>query len=101
MTFGRQKRDVLMSSLGWQASGNIGLLRPFGRVTWEKDYDNDDRSVRAGLVSMPGTFSIPAFRADESYFLFNVGASGDLGSKLVGFVSVNATASKDDATTRR
>jgi outer membrane lipase/esterase len=96
MTFGRQKRDALMSSLGWQVSGNIGALRPFGRVTWEKDYDNDDRSVRAGLVSMPGTFSIPVFKADDNYFLFNVGASADLGSKLVGFISVGATASKDD-----
>ena len=96
MTFGKQKRDALTSSLGWQVSGSIGPLRPFGRVTWEKDYDNDDRSVRAGLVSMPGTFSIPVFKADDNYFLFNVGASADLGSKLVGFVSVGATASKDD-----
>ena len=45
---------------------------------------------------MPGTFSIPVFKADDNYFLFNVGASADLGSKLVGFVSVGATASKDD-----
>jgi outer membrane lipase/esterase len=96
MTFGEQKRDALMSSLGWQVSGSIGALRPFGRVTWEKDYNNDDRSVRAGLVSMPGTFSIPVFRADDNYFLFNVGASADLGSKLIGFISVSATASKDD-----
>src|ERR1700694_592017 len=49
MTFGRQKRDAFLSSLGWQARGHLGSLRPFGRVTWEKDYNNDDRSVRAGL----------------------------------------------------
>jgi outer membrane lipase/esterase len=96
MTFGGQKRDALMSSLGWQVSGNIGSLRPFGRVSWEKEYNHDDRSVRAGLVSMPGTFAIPVFRADENYVLFNVGASSDLGSKLVGFISVGATARKDD-----
>jgi outer membrane lipase/esterase len=96
MSFGHQKRDAFMSSLGWQVSGNIGSLRPFGRVTWEKDYNNDDREVRAGLVSMPGTFAIPAFKVDDSYFLFNVGASADLGNKLVGFISVSASASKDD-----
>jgi outer membrane lipase/esterase len=96
MTFGSQKRDSLISSLGWQVAGSIGSLRPFGRVTWEKDNDNDDRSVRAGLVSMPGTFAIPVFRADDNYVLFNVGASADLGSKLVGFISVSATANKDD-----
>jgi outer membrane lipase/esterase len=96
MTFGKQTRDALTSSLGWQVSGSMGALRPFGRVTWEKDYNHDDRSVRAGLVSMPGTFSIPVFKADDNYFLFNVGVSADLGSKFVGFVSVGATASKDD-----
>jgi outer membrane lipase/esterase len=96
MTFGSQRRDSAMSSLGWQVSGNIGSLRPFGRVTWEKDYNNDDRSVRGGLVSMPGTFAIPVFAVDNNYVLFNVGASADLGSKLVGFISVSATANKDD-----
>src|SRR5213593_607965 len=46
MSFGHQKRDSLVSSLGWQASGSLGWLRPYARVTWEKDYDNDDRTVR-------------------------------------------------------
>ena len=45
---------------------------------------------------MPGNFSIPVFRSDDSYVLFNAGASADLGSKLVGFISVTATAAKDD-----
>jgi outer membrane lipase/esterase len=96
MTFSAQRRDSTVSSLGWQASGVIGAVRPFGRVTWEKDYDNDDRSVRAGLVSMPGTFAVPVFGADDNYVLFNVGASADLGSKLIGFISVEATTGKSD-----
>ena len=45
---------------------------------------------------MPGTFAIPVFKADDNYVLFNVGVSADLGSKLVGFISVGATAAKDD-----
>ena len=27
---------------------------------------------------MPGTFSIPVFRADDNYFLFNVGVSAEV-----------------------
>jgi len=96
ITFDSQKRDSLMSSLGWQVSGTLGALRPFGSVSWEKEYNSDDRSVRAGLVSMPGTFAIPVFKADDSYALFSVGASADLGSKLVGFISLSATGGKDD-----
>jgi outer membrane lipase/esterase len=97
MSFGHQKRDSLVSSLGWQADGNLGWGRPWARVTWEKDYNNDDRSVRAGLVSMPGTFALPVFKPDDNYMLFNIGLSGELGnSKITGFVTVNATASKND-----
>ena len=97
MAFGEQKRDSFVSSLGWQASGDLGWLKPFGRVTWEKDYNNDDRTVRAGLVSTGGVgFGLPALRADSDYVLFDLGASADLGANLIGFVSFNATAAKSD-----
>ena len=97
MSFGHQQRESLVSSLGWQASGTFGSLRPFARVTWEKEYDNGERTVRAGLVSTGGIgFGLPALRLDDNYVLFEIGASADLGNRLIGFASVNATASKDD-----
>ena len=98
MSFGEQKRDSLVSSLGWQAEGSLGWARPYARITWEKDYNNDDRIVRAGLVSTGGVgFGLPALRPDDNYALFDIGASGELGnSKVTGFVSVNATAGKND-----
>lgn len=97
MSFGHQQRESLVSSLGWQASGAFGWVRPFARVTWEKEYRDSGRTVRAGLVSTGGVgFGLPALRADASYALVDVGVSADLGNKLVGFASVNATAGKDD-----
>jgi outer membrane lipase/esterase len=101
MSFGHQKRDAFFSSLGWQAVGTYGNLRPYARVTWEKDYNNDDRIVRAGLVSTGGvSFGLPALKPDSDYALFDVGLAADLGavgvSRVTGFVSVNATASKGD-----
>ena len=86
-----------MSSLGWQASGNIGSLRPFGRVTWEKDYNNDDREVRAGLVSMPGTFAIPAFGADGQLLRCSTSAPAPIWA--TGWLASSASArppAKDD-----
>jgi outer membrane lipase/esterase len=98
MSFGHQKRDSTASSLGWQAVGNLGWARPFARITWEKDYNNDDRTIRAGLVSTGGIgFGLPALRPDDNYMLFDLGLSGEIGnSKVTGFVNVNATASKGD-----
>lgn len=95
MTFGQQERNSLASSLGWQADGNLGWGRPWARVTWEKDYNNDNRTVRAGLVSMPGNFALPVYSMSNSYALFDVGIASELGnSKVTGFVAVNATAGR-------
>jgi outer membrane lipase/esterase len=95
MTFGQQERNSLASSLGWQADGNLGWGRPWARITWEKDYNNDNRTVRAGLVSMPGNFALPVYSMSNSYALFDVGIASELGdSKVTGFVAVNATAGR-------
>jgi outer membrane lipase/esterase len=94
MSFGNQKNNVFSSSLGWQASGIIGSIRPFGRVSWEYvNYKN--RDISAGLVSFPGTFTLPAFKPNGNYALFLAGASMPLGKDIVGFLSVSASAGND------
>jgi outer membrane lipase/esterase len=91
MSFGSQKIDPFSTSVGWQLAGSLGPIRPFGRVTWEYN-NNRDRTVTAGLVSMPGQFSLPAYTFDNNYALFLLGASANLGSNVVGFISLSATA---------
>ncbi|HKE42240.1 MAG TPA: autotransporter domain-containing protein [Casimicrobiaceae bacterium] len=88
MSFGEQKYDPFSTSLGWQAAGAIGTVRLFGRATWEwNNSSNDNRSVSAGVVSMPGTFSLPAYKFDNNYGLFLIGASMPLGGTITGFIS--------------
>ena len=95
MSFGEQKNDFFSSSLGWQASGVLGSIRPFGRVSWEYvDYKN--RDVTAQLVSLPGTFTLPAYKPGSNYALFLLGASMPIGRDLTGFISVNASAGSDN-----
>ena len=91
MSFDQQKNDLFSSSLGWQVSGTLGVLRPFGRASWEY-MDNKNRTVTAGLVSWPGEFSLPAFKFDNNYALFEIGASANLGGNFVGFIGLSATA---------
>jgi outer membrane lipase/esterase len=91
MSFGDQKQDTFSSSVGWQASGVLGSFRPFGRVSWEYT-DNNNRDVTAGLVSLPGTFTLPAYNPKMNYALFLVGASVPIGKDITGFLSVNASA---------
>ena len=91
MSFGSQHFDPTSTSLGWQVAGSLGSIRPYGRASWEYN-NNGNRTVTASLVTMPGEFSLPAYTFDKNYTLFTLGASADLGPKLVGFISVSATA---------
>jgi outer membrane lipase/esterase len=91
MSFGDQKQDTFSSSVGWQASGVWGSVRPFGRISWEYS-DNNNREVTAGLASLPGTFSRPAYNPKMNYALFQVGGSMSLSKDITGFLSVSASA---------
>jgi outer membrane lipase/esterase len=95
LAYGEQTREQLLWSLGWQVAGRVGNVRPFARVTWEYDSMDDDRSVSASSVTLGGNYSIPAGKPDNSYALFNVGASTDFGG-VTGFITGSGTAARDD-----
>jgi outer membrane lipase/esterase len=95
MTFGQQERKSFVTSVGWQVSGNVGGIRPFARATWEYEGQSDERSVTASVYGMNGSFSMPAYKPDSNWGLFNLGAATEFG-KVTGFVTGSATAGKGD-----
>jgi outer membrane lipase/esterase len=95
LTFGQQKRESLVSSLGWQVGGQWGAVRPFARATWEYESKDEARSVSASPVGLGGTYTVGTYKPDNDYALFNVGLSSDFG-KVTGYISGAATAGKSD-----
>lgn len=92
--FDQQTRKSSIVSAGWQATGSVGNVRPYARVLWEYEIDNGDRTVSA---TVPGLtrFSLPAYRVDRDWAVFDFGAAMDFG-KFTGFVTGSATAGKSD-----
>ena len=96
MTFGQQNVDSFQTSVGWQAAGAIGAVRPFARVTWEYDSQADTRNVSANLYGTgSGMFSVPSYQPDNNYALFNLGAATEFG-KVTGYLTGSASAGKSD-----
>ncbi|MFO1322642.1 MAG: autotransporter domain-containing protein [Burkholderiales bacterium] len=95
LTFGQQNNDSFWSSLGWQATGNVGGFRPFARATWEYNFQADTRQVSAKANTLNGWYTMPGFQQDDNWWLFDVGVSRDFGN-VTGFISGNASASKGD-----
>lgn len=90
MTFGKQSRHSLVGTLGWQVTANLQAggtqLRPFARVAWNHDNDADPTNVTAGLVSMPGTFTLPGFAPDRNWGSAGVGLAADFTSNFTGWI---------------
>jgi outer membrane lipase/esterase len=86
MVFGRQSRDSTISKIGWELSGDSKMfdsnLHPFGRVAWEHEGDANVRDVSAGLVGLNGTFSMPGFQPNSSWWSGEVGVAAELGSNF-------------------
>jgi len=95
LNFNQQDTDALISSLGWQAAGNISGFRPFARATWEYNFEDDIRQVTARPVGASTSYTVPGFQQDDNWWLFDLGVARDFG-KVTGFLSGNATAGKGD-----
>ena len=81
LRYGEQTRKSLIGSLGWQAQGQWGAVRPFGRVTWEHEFKDDARIVNASPVGhRRHVLDDGRARPDSNWALFNVGASMDFGA---------------------
>ena len=95
LTYGQQENEALVSSIGWQVTGNLSGWRPFARATWEYNFKNDERQISANPVGVSGTYFVPVSKQDESYALFDLGVTKDFGG-VTGYISGNASAGKSN-----
>lgn len=102
LRYGEQKRESMIGSVGWQAQGQWGSVRPFGRITWEYEFKDDARTVSASPMTVGGTYQTSIGKPDNNWALFAFGASMDFGqsttpgSRVSGYLMGTATAGKDD-----
>ncbi len=102
LRFGEQTRESLIASVGWQVQGQVGAVRPFGRVTWEYEFKDDPLRVTVSPATIGGSFSASTPNRDDNWALFSFGASMDFGSAsatkgpVSGYLMGTATAGKGD-----
>lgn len=97
MNFGEQERKSLITSIGYLAAARLGGsmgLTPWVRVAWENERSNDDREVRASLVTMGGSFGLPAYKVDDNYGKVDVGIAAQFNPSLSAFVNYSTTFSQ-------
>jgi len=95
LSYDEQSRKSLVTSAGWQATGQLGMVRPFGRITWEFESKNDERQVTATPLGGPVSYSMPALKPDDNYVRYLVGVASDFG-RVTGYVSAEGTSSRSE-----
>lgn len=71
-----QSYDSLIGSAGWQLAVAEGHLRPYARLTWDREFEDAPDEVFARAQSLPGTgwFAVPGMAYDDSYATVALGA---------------------------
>ncbi|GLR00099.1 autotransporter outer membrane beta-barrel domain-containing protein [Dyella mobilis] len=93
MWFGRQERNALVSTLGWQLQGHWQYdsmdLAPYVQLGWNHDSRASTDMVTAGLNSMNGSFQMAGFTPDKNWGSANLGLMAQFTQNVSGWVAYN------------
>ena len=81
LAYMEQDGDSLIGSVGWQASFAINdHLKPFARLTWDREFEDAAAQVWAQSMSMPGTlpYAVPGLPFDDTYGTLSYGVRSEL-----------------------
>jgi len=93
MNFSEFERKSQLASLGYQIQGSFGSddrsFRPFVRVAWTEENEDDSTFVNAGSNSMNGRFTLFGYTPSQDWYSASIGLTGEFGDDLSGFISLN------------
>lgn len=76
-----QDVDSLIGSAGWQASFALNdHIKPYVRMTWDREFEDAPAQAWAQSLSMPGTapYAVPGVAFDDSYGTLGMGVRSKL-----------------------
>ena len=95
MNFSDFSRNSLIARGGYRLGWSIGGLRPYARIAYERELEDDPILVSAGSNTMPGRFSIPGFIPSSSTVSADLGVSAKLGERASGLVGYSGRFGED------
>ena len=101
MNFSDFSRNSLIARGGYRLGWSIGGLRPYARIAYEHELEDDPILVSAGSNTMPGRFSIPGFTPSSSTVSTDLGVSAKLGKRASGLVGYSGRFGEDSRRSHR
>jgi outer membrane lipase/esterase len=96
LAFDEQKRNSAVTELGYQATFDAGMWRPFIKAAWYHELVSTDRLVTAFLttITAPG-FSLPAVVLGKDWGLANAGATVKISPNVTALVAAYGQFAQD------
>ena len=88
LSFADQTRDSAVTELGYRASIDIGIWRPFAKLVWNHELANTDRSVTASLTStVAPSYSMPAVVLGKDWGTGTIGTTAAIAQGVTGYTT--------------
>ena len=89
LSFGDQTRNSAVTELGYQASIDWGLWRPFAKLVWNHELASTDRSVTAALTTVVApSYWMPAVVLGKDWGTATVGTTATFAPGVTGYATL-------------
>lgn len=95
MNFSGFDRDSMVTRLGYQLMGNYESFRPFIRVAYNEESEDNQVFVNAGSNSMNGRFTMPGFTPSKDWVSADLGVNWQVGDNVTAFAAYSGRFSDD------
>jgi len=98
MNFAEFDRDSFITRAGYQMMGNLSGdrgIRPFVRVAYNQESEDEQIQVNAGSNSMPGRFTIGGFTPSKDWVSADLGVQFMVGDSTTAYLSYNGRFADD------
>jgi outer membrane lipase/esterase len=75
--------------------GNYETVRPFLRVAYNEEGEDNQVFVNAGSNSMPGRFTMPGFTPSKDWISADLGVNWQVGENVTAFAAYSGRLSDD------
>lgn len=84
LSYGEQRRDSVVSQLGWRILADVGRFQPFAEAKWNHEYADPKRKVKAALTTAVGpAYSMDAVPVTTDWGTVALGTSFKLNDRVM------------------
>lgn len=95
MNFRAFDRDSMVSRIGYQLMGSSGAFRPYARLAYNNESEDDQVFVNAGSNSMPGRFTIGGVTPSEDWMSADLGLNWQFSDNATAYFAYTGRFSDD------